>query len=121
MFSVLQNLNNHLPEYAKKLAQAKVLKTDPAVVNAQLLRMFSGKVNDISTIHSFLDKATAAMVSDTLNTVKKIHVPLKGAPDGITDQGDDDLSRQDGVQTDLNMHDDQSKMTAMAAPSQTPV
>ena len=113
-----KNAHLVLAKAQELLAQAKVLKTDPAVVNTQLLQMFSGKVNDVSTIHSFLDKATAAMVSDTLNTVKKIHVPLKGAPDGITDQGDDDLSRQDGVQTDLNMRDDQSKMTAMAAPSQ---
>ena len=71
--------------------------------------MFSGRVNDISLIHSFLDKTTETMVKDTLNTVRKINIPLKSPKDG-RDQDGDKSSRQDGVQTDMNLrYEDQSR------------
>ena len=111
-----KNAHAVLAQAQELLAQARVLKTDPAEVNAKLLAMFSGKVNAIATIHSFLDRTTEAMVSDTLNTVQRINIPLKSAPEGITDREEDEFSRQDGVQTDMNVREDQSKLTATMPP-----
>ena len=65
--------------------------------------MLQGKVNDISVIQSFWDKNTEVMVSDTLNTVKKINIPLREKPE--VDENEE-YSRQDVVHTDMNFRDD---------------
>ena len=111
MFNTHQkNAHLVLTKARELLQKSRVLKTDPAEVNQQLRNMLHGKVNDVSIIHKFLDKTTADIVNASLNQRKKINIPLSAKKN--QEEETQDASRQDGVQTDMDIRADPEKMTA---------
>ena len=111
MFNTHQkNAHLVLTKARELLQKSRVLKTDPAEVNQQLRNMLHGKVNDVAIIHKFLDKTTADIVNASLNQRKKINIPLSAKKNH--EEETQDASRQDGVQTDMDIRADPEKMTA---------
>ena len=111
MFNTHQkNAHLVLTKARELLQKSRVLKTDPAEVNQQLRNMLHGKVNDVSIIHKFLDKTTADIVNASLNQRKKINIPLSAKKN--QEEETQDASRQDGVQTDMDIRAGPEKMTA---------